>query len=101
MQISKLTLLALLAAAPASTADVASFGPGKGKLTGTLQTMGENGIVEWQSPYSKTPLKLRGEKLESVEFATSPGELNPDPIQISLRQAACSLGLPEVGQSAI
>ena len=84
MRISKLTSLALLAVAPVATADVASFGPGKGKLTGTLQTMGENGIVEWKSPCSEAPLRLRGEKLESVEFSTSPGELKPDPIQITL-----------------
>ena len=67
-----------------ATADVASFGTGKGRITGTLESIGEDGIIGWQSPYAKEPLKLRLDKLEQLEFSTTPGDKKPAPIQITL-----------------
>jgi len=77
--------LGLLAQTAISHADVATFANTEAKLSGTLQTADKNGIIEWQSPHAKQPLKLRAEKIQKLEFSTSPEARGTAPIQISLR----------------
>ena len=87
MRISKHYRIALVLACQASLAqaDVANFGDTHGKLTGNLQRFGADGIIEWQSPYSKEPLMLLADKLSEIEFSTSSEAREPAPVQITLR----------------
>lgn len=88
MRISSTTRFAaigLLAQTAMLQADVATFAGEKGKLNGSLQGFDANGIIEWQSPYSKEPLKLLADKLDRVEFSTSAQSEEPAPVQITLR----------------
>lgn len=88
MRISSTTRFAvvgLLVQTAMLQADVATFAGEKGKLNGSLQGFDANGIIEWQSPYSKEPLKLLADKLDRVEFSTSAQSEEPTPVQITLR----------------
>ncbi len=83
-------------------ADVATFAATDGKLTGSLQAITKDGIIEWESPYSKQPLKLLADKLQQVEFSNSPKSAKPSPIQLTLRNgdilpANMVQGLEEAG----
>jgi len=89
MPISKTSLLlpglACLLATPMLEADVASFSGEGSKLSGTLQSINAEGIIEWNSPFAETPLKLRTDKLQQVEFPESAQEVAPAPVMITLR----------------
>lgn len=87
MQTSKtlITTIGLLAGSPCAHADTAILSHAAGKLTGSLQAIRKDGVVEWNSPYSKQPLKLLAGRIEQMEFSTSPESSEPSPIQITLR----------------
>lgn len=75
----------LLAAACPLAADVATFSGNGTRLSGSLSSIGEDGIIEWVSPFSPAPLKLRSDKLEQVEFPDLEQSPDPAPIQVTLR----------------
>ncbi len=80
----KLTASLCVLLAPSLMADTATFAATDGSLTGVLQSLNKNGIIEWQSPYSREPLKLLADKLDQVEFSNSPESSQPAPIQFTL-----------------
>lgn len=89
MRIFKSTLpcaiTCLLVASAALQADVATFTGDGSRLSGTLRSIGEDGIIGWASPFSSEPLKLRTDRLQQIEFPERETKPAPAPIMISLR----------------
>ncbi|HEX5790942.1 MAG TPA: hypothetical protein VFY13_07295, partial [Luteolibacter sp.] len=58
---------------------------GDHQLSGQLRSMDAQGVIEWTSPLSPEPLKLKADKLDSIEFAGDPPADVPSSILVTLR----------------
>lgn len=58
---------------------------GDHQLSGHLRSMDTQGVIEWSSPLSPEVLKLKADKLDSIEFAGEPPPDAPAPILLTLR----------------
>lgn len=90
MRISKSTLLAglgcLIIPSTSLGADVVTFSGDGTRLSGTLHSIDGDGIIEWTSPFSSKPLKLRTERLQQVEFPQAAEKASgTTPIMVTLR----------------